>query len=467
MITEKSTSPNMAIIFARIIVVCFSFLSFKLSVTLLNPEEVGRMHLILGLTSFYSMLIAGPVYLYLHRSLFYLIATLNMWRTIKRLLQFLIVTLLIYCFFISWVRTDTNSVTLVLFFYILINCIYEGILPNINLLGRFKLFALASVFGQAFSLVISLTLCFLYEKSAISWITGMIVGQTITILCVRLYMYKNISEVVGGFQNPFENTRSVLSFLFPLAYSALATWVALYSQRYLIESSMNIHDVAVFSVILAIALNLIGVLNTLAQQILLPKFYQACANDRADTKEAWHNYFRTAIPYLTFFVSVGGIFSSELVKLFTNSVYELNSILLLWFLISEYFKSIGVAFDVYLHGMGDTVIMYKISTVILFGSSISYLFAYYYKNIYAFAYAYLVISISTLLVKYILIVKKNGLCVDFSVALKGIKWSAPLGLLYIFNYTFQLHYLVTLLFAALISILCLAFMYSYEGLKVE
>jgi O-antigen/teichoic acid export membrane protein len=171
--------------FGRIAQVFLALATMRLATTFLSPQEMGRMTLILAVTSVYSLFFVSPTGMFITRRL-------HSWYESGKLPHYLIyhfiflifvsvfaaVTILIFLdLSLLTINVQVGWLIALVCSSLLVTTSSQTLVSAINILGYRNLFVWLSLLTGCASLILSVYLVTAIGKESYIWILGIIIGQ--------------------------------------------------------------------------------------------------------------------------------------------------------------------------------------------------------------------------------------------------------------------------------------------------
>ena len=179
--------------------VIISLLSIRLLTTLLSKDEVGSYYLILSIIGFINLVILNPIGMYYNR-------TILEYKNKGKLFEsaFFVFLSFVFVGFISipFLFFVYNSLELnkylslevfiiYIFLAIIVSTSIRNILAAFNSLGKRNLFSYVNIFSSISGLFFSIFFIYIFKKTSISWLYGIISSELIFLVIIYL-IYLNV-----------------------------------------------------------------------------------------------------------------------------------------------------------------------------------------------------------------------------------------------------------------------------------
>ena len=357
------------IFFGRIAQAVLALLALRIVTTMLSPEEMGRLSLLLAVTSFFVLGLVNPVGMFINRRLHSWVETGKINQYMKYYAIYLIgvsvvSTLMFYMFNMFYVAVPGMP-----FFWIvtLLICaivwatLNQTYTPSLNLLGHRGWFVLLTLGTVVVGLLGSIVLVYFIDTKAEVWQAGQLFGQMLMALIGGAVFFRlaklqkksdssRASMVVG-----FTKVAIVFAFCWPLAISVLLTWVQSQSYRFLVQDMIGLEALGLFVVGYGVSMSLIGVYESVISTYFIPMFYKrASSEDKSVQANAWHTYASAMLGSLLVTVAVIIAVSEEFTNVLLDEKYYQASQYLIWGALAEAARVTVGAYALLAHAGMDT-----------------------------------------------------------------------------------------------------------------
>ena len=200
--------------------VFISLLSIRLLTTLLSKDEVGNYYLVLSIIGFINLVILNPNGMYYNRTILEYKDKGKLYESsFLVFLSFLAVGLIStpFLYFVyDWLElskyVDTMIFIVYMFLAIVVSTSLRNIISAINSLGKTILFTSVNILSAISGLIFSIIMIFLFTKSSINWLFGIIISESI-ILIVLFFIYSGIKLVLNYIQFSLIKLKPILNFV--------------------------------------------------------------------------------------------------------------------------------------------------------------------------------------------------------------------------------------------------------------
>lgn len=335
------------IIFGRAAQFLLALAMLRVATTLLSPEEMGRVSLVLTTIAFFAMFLVNPVGMFINRRLHawqesgfarhYLIRYAS-----YLLLVSLIAAISLPLFYMSGVVNFGIPIGWLIFLVcgsLFFNTINQTAIPSLNLLGDSRKFLLLSVATIAASFFCAVLLVQMVHTSAQYWLLGLLLGQTLLGLIGIKVLFARLQKPVA-LHTPFTISSRHLDVLFgfawPVAIAAGLGWMQGQGYRYLMEGQLGLAQLGLFVAGYGISAGMITGFESVLTTYFQPRLYRdANNNSTAKQGQAWQSYASAVIPSLLLTVAFIVMLAPELTRLFLGEHFQSAANYVVWGALAE------------------------------------------------------------------------------------------------------------------------------------
>lgn len=335
-----------AIIIGRATQFLLALAMMRVATTLLSPEEMGRVSLVLTTIAFFAMFLVNPVGMFINRRLHAWQATGVARYYLTRYAAYLLLVALIAAIglpilYISGVVSFGVSLGWLIFLVcgsLLFNTINQTAIPSLNLLGDSGSFVTLSVATIAASFVCATFLVQMVQPSAQYWLLGLLLGQTLLaavgykVFFARLQKYEVLHATLVIRKR---HLQTLFSFAWPVAIAAGLGWVQGQGYRYLMEGQLGLAQLGIFVAGYGISAGVIAGFESVLTTYFQPRLYRDVNSDPAMQTQAWQRYAAAVIPSLVLTVALIAVLASELTRIFLGEKFQLASDYVIWGALAE------------------------------------------------------------------------------------------------------------------------------------
>lgn len=330
------------IIIGRVAQFLLALAMMRVATTLLSPEEMGRLSLILTTTAFFAFFFISPVGMFINRRL-------HAWReggvaqhyffyyVIYLLSVSLIAAIFLYLFELyGWSNSGIPIAWLIMLVCgsVFFSTITLTAIPSLNLLGQTRKFITLSVAMAAASFVCAVLFVYMSYPLAQYWLIGQLVGQTlIGIVGVKL-LFEHLQRSLKV-RKPViiqkEHLRILFHFAWPVAIAAALGWVQAQSYRYIMESQLGLMYLGLFVAGYGISAGLISAFESILTTYYQPRLYRDVSSGKSPEQvRAWQAYASSVIPSLMLTVAFVMMLAPEFTRLFLGEKFQSAANYLVW-----------------------------------------------------------------------------------------------------------------------------------------
>lgn len=314
----------------------------RVATTLLSPEEMGRVALILTTTAFFAFFLISPIGMFINRRL-------HAWQA-SGVARHYLVHYVIYLFFVSIIAALglyllhlqgkieigisiiwLNALVCGSLFFSTINL---TAIPSLNLLGDSKKFVLLSVAMAAASFACAALFAQIAQPSAQYWLMGQLLGQTlIGVIGVKLLFARLQKPEI--FHTPLaihrRHLRALFSFAWPVAIAAGLGWLQGQGYRYLMEGQLGLVQLGLFVAGYGISAGMIAGFESVLTTYFQPRLYRdANTNHPNQQAQSWQSYAAAVIPSLLLTVALIAMLAPELTQIFLGEHFQSAADYVVW-----------------------------------------------------------------------------------------------------------------------------------------
>ncbi|MDP3372039.1 MAG: hypothetical protein Q8S21_04025 [Candidatus Paracaedibacteraceae bacterium] len=335
------------IIIGRAAQFLLALVMLRVATTLLSPEEMGRVSLILTTIAFFAMFLVNPVGMFINRRLHawqasgvarhYLIRYVN-----YLLLVALIAAISLPLFNMSGLVNFGISISWLIMLVcgsLLFNTINQTSIPSLNMLGDSKNFVILSVATLAASFACGVILVRNVQPSAQYWLLGLLMGQTLLAVIGTKVLFSKLQKRATFQESPVivrRHLQVLFNFAWPVALAAGLGWVQGQGYRYLMESQLGLAQLGLFVAGYGISAGMIAGFESVLTTYFQPRLYRdANINHPAEQAQAWHRYAAAVIPSLILTVALIIMLAPELTRLFLGEQFQSAASFVVWGALAE------------------------------------------------------------------------------------------------------------------------------------
>ncbi len=335
------------IIFGRAIQFLLALVMMRVATTLLSPEEMGKVSLVVTTIAFFALFLVNPVGMFINRRLHAWQASGVAWHYLIRYVNYLIFVALIagvvlLLLYISKLVGFGISIGWLLVFVcgsLFFNTINQTVIPSLNLLGDSRRFVTLTVATIAVSFMCATLLVQMVQRSAQYWLLGLLVGQTLLGVVGAWVLFISLKKTKAlhvPLTIRWRNLRVLFSFAWPVAIAVGLGWIQNQSYRYLMEERLGLMELGLFVAGYGISAGLVAGFESVFTTYFQPKFYKLLSNDNVSQQtKAWQDYAQAILPSLlitSFFIVAT---APDLTQLLLGSSFRQSSQFVIWGSLAE------------------------------------------------------------------------------------------------------------------------------------
>lgn len=319
----------------------------RVATTLLSPEEMGRVSLVLTTIAFFALFLVNPVGMFINRRLHAWQATGAARHYLIRYTSYLLLVTLIAAIglpflYMSGVVNFGVPISWLIFLVcgsLLFNTINQTAIPSLNLLGDSRKFVFLSVATIAASFVCAAFLAQMVEPSAQYWLLGLLLGQTLLAVIGSKVLFSKLQEHAPLHDSPDIHKRHLqvlFNFAWPVAIAAGLGWVQGQGYRFLMEDQLGLAQLGLFVAGYGISAGMIAGFESVLTTYFQPRLYRDVSiGHPVKQAQAWQRYAAAVIPSLLLTVAFIVMLAPELTGLFLGENFQSAADFVVWGALTE------------------------------------------------------------------------------------------------------------------------------------
>lgn len=341
----------------------------RVATTLLSPDEMGRVSLVITTIAFFALFLVNPVGMFINRRLHAWQASGVARHYLIRYASYLIIvaliaTVVLLLLYMSGLVNFGISIEWLIFFVcgsLIFNTINQTAIPSLNLLGDSRTFVALTVATIAVSFVCATLFVQMIQPSAEYWLLGLLLGQILLgmigarVLFVRLKKTKALHVPLAI---RWRNLNSLFSFAWPVAIAVGLGWIQSQSYRYLMEERLGLMELGLFVAGYGISAGVIAGFESVFTTYFQPKFYKRISNDNvSEQSHAWHEYAQAILPSMlitSFFIMAT---APDLTQLLLGPSFRQSAQFVAWGALAESARISTAVFGMVAHVRMNTKIL--------------------------------------------------------------------------------------------------------------
>ena len=320
----------------------------RVATTLLSPEEMGRVALVLTTTAFFALFLVNPIGMFINRRL-------HSWQEGGTARQYLIR----YVNYLVWVAIGAAialallhkigmvnfgiSINWLIFLVcgsIIFNTVNQTVIPSLNLLGDSKRFIFLSLLTITASFACATFFVKMSQPSAQSWLFGLLLGQALLAVIGTKVLFKHLKKYENSKKCPAIHRfhlKTLFGFAWPVAIAAGLSWVQGQGYRYLLEEQLGLAQLGLFVAGYGISAGMIAGFESVLTTYFQPRLYRDVSTDQHPDKhaQAWQRYAAAVIPSLVLTVGLIVMLAPELTSLFLGEKFQSAADFVIWGALAE------------------------------------------------------------------------------------------------------------------------------------
>lgn len=319
----------------------------RVATTLLSPEEMGRVSLVLTTTAFFALFLVNPVGMFINRRL-------HAWQTsgaarryLIRYVNYLLLVALVAAIslpflYVMGLADFGISIGWLIFLVcgsLLFNTINQTAIPSLNLLGDSGRFVLLSVATIIASFICATLLVLMVQPAAQYWLFGLLLGQTFIAVIGTKVLFARLQK--PGIPPPpptihRRHLQALFGFAWPVAIAAGLGWVQGQGYRYLMEGQPGLAQLGLFVAGYSISAGMIAGFESVLTTYFQPRLYRDASVDHPARKaQVWQRYAAAVIPSLLLTVAFIVMLAPELTRLFLGDNFQSAADYVVWGALAE------------------------------------------------------------------------------------------------------------------------------------
>lgn len=333
----------------------------RVATTLLSPEEMGRVSLVLTTIAFFAMFLVNPVGMFINRRLhawqasgvaqYYLIRYVG-----YLLLVALAAAIGLLFLYMSGVVSFGVSIGWLIFLVccsLIFNTINQTAIPSLNLLGDSGKFVLLSVATIAVSFACATLLVKMVQPSAQYWLFGLLLGQAILGVIGAKVFFARLQKTGILYVTPDIhrlNLQTLFSFAWPVAIGAGLGWAQGQGYRYLMEGMLGLSQLGLFVAGYGISAGIIAGFESVITTYFQPRLYRDISTgDSMRWAQSWREYAVVIAPSLLLTVAFIVMLAPELTSVFLGNEFQSASEYVIWGALAETVRVLTSTYSLVAH----------------------------------------------------------------------------------------------------------------------
>lgn len=321
--------------------------TLRVATTLLSPDEMGKVALVVTTTAFFALLLINPVGMFINRRL-------HAWQAsgiargylfhyggyiaIVAILAAVSLSLLVVSGLVEFGIPTGWLITLVCG-SVIFNTINQTAIPSLNLLGNSRRFVLLTVATLIASFVTAVAIVLAVEQTAQYWLLGLILGQALFALVGARELLDQLGRNGQATKLPLlkrQHLTGLFAFSWPVAAAAGLGWVQAQGYRYLMVDELGLAQVGLFVAGYGLSAGFIAGFESVLTAYFQPRLYRdASGASPQEQMEAWRRYAAAVIPSLVLTVGLLVVLAPDLTRLFLGQQFQNAANFVIWGALAE------------------------------------------------------------------------------------------------------------------------------------
>ena len=333
----------------------------RVATTLVSPEEMGKVALVLTTIAFFALFLINPVGMFINRRLHswqasgyarsYLLHYAGYVLVVATLAAFSL-PLLITLGHIDFGMPMDWLIALVCG-SVIFNTVNQTAIPCLNLLGDSKRFILLTVATLAASFLGAIVLILTVRPVAQYWVLGLILGQALLAIVGTRYLFDQLRRNGPAESRPDIQQRHLkvlLAFSWPVAIAAGLGWVQAQGYRYIMVGELGLAQVGLFVAGYGLSAGIIAGFESVLTTYFQPRLYRDVSGaDSRQQTEAWRRYAAAVIPSLVLTVGLLTALAPDLTRLFLGQNFQDVSNFVIWGALAEAARVLASVYSLIAH----------------------------------------------------------------------------------------------------------------------
>lgn len=319
----------------------------RVATTLLSPEEMGRVSLVLTTTAFFALFLVNPVGMFINRRLHAWQASGVARHYLIRYVGYLLLVALIAAIGLPFLYKSgvvnfgisIGWLLLLVCGSLLFNTINQTAIPSLNMLGDSKRFVLLSVATIAASFACATLLVQTVQPTAQYWLFGLLLGQSLLAVFGTKILFARLRMPEMPHASPMIHKRHLqvlLSFAWPVAIAAGLGWVQGQGYRYIVDGQLGLAQLGLFVAGYGISAGMIAAFESVLTTYFQPRLYRDVSTAHPEQQaQAWHRYAAAVIPSLILTVALVMMLAPELTQLLLGENFQSAAGFVVWGALAE------------------------------------------------------------------------------------------------------------------------------------
>jgi len=364
----KKRQIDLILIFVgRVLIAVQSLVAVRLSTAMLEPNEIGRVNLVLSVTSWFVLLLISPVSNYVFRQTVEWYTEKKLNQVLQRFGMFLAGVAVLATAILSLVHLTIGIGTPIHMGWLLwlvigsllFNTLNVTFITILNTLGYRSLYVSFMNLSLWLGLGAAIGLIVWSGKQAEYWMTGLLLGQIAVIIPSWLAIL-NLPKQQSFQFTKSSNTagfdmRSVFVFSWPLIITTGFYWMQTNGYRFVLVGFTDATTIGLFTTGMTIGIAPLKMFETVFTEYYQPIFYRDIAfTDTHQKAQAWNRYISAYFPTIILMGSFIGFGGSFFARLLVSEAFHQVSWLALWGVLTQLALMVYTAYVSFSFALLDT-----------------------------------------------------------------------------------------------------------------
>lgn len=327
------------------------FAAIKLLTSLLSPEEVARVYLVMSLVGFFVSLLIGSVGMYINRHLH--VWNENGWTQqyynyywgyllVVCTLAALLLTLLAGLGSLGYMAGGWFVFLVVVMLLSLV--VNQTTIPGLNMFNYRGWYVSLSLLTAIVSLASSSVLVLYFSPEAEFWISGQAFGHALLAVIGGVVFYSRLSSPKEVGEITKEQIKNFLHFVWPISVAVGMGWAQTQGYRFVMESGLGLYELGLFAAGYGISAGIISAIDSVFATYLQPIFYKRISRgDAVEQGYAWSEYAGIYFPSLILASLLISVLAPELARVMLGPEFQSSFQFVVWGAVAETARiSVGV-----------------------------------------------------------------------------------------------------------------------------
>lgn len=332
----------------RFIQYALLLLTLRISTTLLQPDEMGKVSIVVTTVGFFSLFFINPVGMFINRRFL----NWNAGAIAKKYLNYFwlylalvsVIAAIISLGLVVFQVIDLGMHPFMILFLVgaslFFGTLNQVAIPTLNLLGYKRWFMGLTIATSLLSLLCATGLAIGLMKDAQFWLIGVLIGQAVVGLIGLLVFYQKLKSSAETQANrsslDADSIVRLLHFAWPIALAVGLGWVQSQAYRYQLTDDLGLAKLGLFVAGFGISSGLIAGFDSMVTTYFGPIFSRRLSHmDSEHHGLIWQRYANAVIPslMLTGFLIIA--LAPELTKILLGPSYQTAGTFIVWGALAE------------------------------------------------------------------------------------------------------------------------------------